>query len=300
MTGKDLFFGLQYIGDDLIEEAELDGFGRQTVGKTVKKGLLIAAIVALFLLLTGFAVFLFKLEHLVIPRAPSETTSTNAVAQNILSMQGYEGSPTYQALSEWLAFQASYVAQNPELRFNSDYQRPDDYYHYPCYTQEMVDKVDELCEKYGLKTIGKAVFLDNQSEMEEYGFSAILAQDASPHFFNAQVFQGGSFVADGELDLSQDFEKTIQFQMRSLMKDVFYTVPLGLDDLSGLIQWNYQTRDGCTALLALSNWVGLIFLEKEDRFISVIIIDVPPSGQISEGLPKDTAFLEAVCNCFVF
>lgn len=59
-------------------------------------------------------------------------------------------------------------------------------------------------------------------------------------------------------------------------------------------------RDGCTALLAVSHQVGLIFVEKEERFISIVIDEVPASDGAFTGLPDDTAFLEAVCDCFVF
>ena len=164
----------------------------------------------------------------------------------------------------------------------------------------MVEKVDELCEKYRLHTIGKPVFITNQAEAEQYGLAGILLQAAAPRCLYGHIFDDGTFVMSGELELSQDFEKIVQFQMRSLMKDAFYTVPLGLNDLSDFIQWNYRTKDGHTALLAVSRQVGLIFAEKEDRFISIIIDEVPASGEAFTGLPKDTAFLEAVCDCFVF
>lgn len=132
MTGKDLFFGLRYIGDDLVAEAEFAVFGNQTTKasapgtpggqrKAAKKGMLIAAMITILLLLTGFTLLFSTLDRLVVPRDIPETTSSPVVAQNILSLQGYEGSPTYQALSEWLAFQVSYVAQDPKLRFNSDF-----------------------------------------------------------------------------------------------------------------------------------------------------------------------------------
>lgn len=311
MNGIDIFFGLNEIGCDLVQEAEFDCFHAQVIQKpciqnghhrkiTAKKWLLIAAITALTLLLAGFTLYLYKLEHLVIPKSDAETGHPLAVSQNILSMQGYEGSPSYMALSEWLDFQTSYAYEHPDWKFNGNYQRPDDYYNYPSFTQEMVDKVDELCEKYGLHTIGKPIFLTNQVEMEEYGLAGILSQNASPRCLYGHVFQDGTFVASGELELSQDYGRIIQFQMQSIMKDAFYTVPLGLDDLSDFIQWNYKTKDGCTSLMALSSQAGLIFVEKEDRFISVIIDEVPSDDTVFVGLPKDMAFLEAVCDCFVF
>ena len=58
MNGKDIFRGLQYIGDDLIENAETGQFPAQNQesGKTrrpIRRPLLIAALIALLLLLVG-------------------------------------------------------------------------------------------------------------------------------------------------------------------------------------------------------------------------------------------------------
>ena len=50
MKGKDLFLGLSYIDKQYIEEAELEDFPRR---KTLRRPLLVAAIVALTLLLVG-------------------------------------------------------------------------------------------------------------------------------------------------------------------------------------------------------------------------------------------------------
>ena len=60
MNGKDIFLGLQYIGEDLIEKAEYGEFPtiaeKEAKRLTTRKPLLIAAIVAILLLLVGCAV----------------------------------------------------------------------------------------------------------------------------------------------------------------------------------------------------------------------------------------------------
>ena len=80
----------------------------------------------------------------------------------------------------------------------------------------------------------------------------------------------------------------------------FYTVHLGLNNISGFVQWNYTTQDGYSALLALNDTTGLIFVENEGRFISIIIGEVPDSNMVFTGLPDDKQFLKKVCDCFVF
>ena len=53
-------------------------------------------------------------------------------------------------------------------------------------------------------------------------------------------------------------------------------------------------------MLALNDKTGLIFVETEGRFISIIIGEVPDSNMVFTGLPKEKPFLEMVCDCFLF
>lgn len=329
MNGKDIFLGLKYVGDDLIEKAEYGQFPasgekRQKAHGRIRRPFLLAALIALLLMLVGCAViYVLSLEQLVVvdhidemvsafeddksetildgsTETLPETTAGPFVAEKVLSLQGYEGSPTYNALQEWLIYAAGYTMQNPELRFTSEFQRPEAYTNYPCYSQEMVDKVDEICGKYGLHLLGKPLFITDAEGMKENGLSGVLSEEAMPRCFYGHLYQDGSFVASGELELSGDYEKTVQFQMRNIKKDAFYTVHLGLNNISGFVQWNYTTQDGYSALLALNDTTGLIFVENEGRFISIIIEEVPDSNMVFTGLPNDKQFLEKVCDSFAF
>ena len=325
MNGRDIIFGLNYVSDSIVEEAEFGAFpvSVENAHRRVRRFFFIAAILGLLMLLMGCAAYFYSLKQLiVIDRAKEvvatvgeyeeemlpegtaetfqETTSGPIVAEKILSLQGYEGSPAYIALQEWLAFAAEYTIQNPELRFTSDFQRPEAYTKYPCYSQDMVDKVDEICSKYGLHLLGKSTFITDAAEMEANGLSGILSDEAAPRCFYGHLCEDGSFTASGELDLSGDYEKTVQFQMHNIKKDAFYTSHLGLNDMSDYRQWNYTTADGYEALLALSDRTGLIFVENEERFISIIIEEVPDANMVFSGLPKEKHFLETVCDCFVF
>lgn len=324
MTGKDLFIALGNISPKYYDEAENDTIASSQGHKSLRRPLLIAAVITLTLLLVGCAVFYaLNLDQLVVvdhtdemvsaledgksetildgsTETLPETTPGSFVAEKVLSLQGYEGSPSYNALQEWLTYATEYTIQNPELRFTSEFQRPEAYASYPCYSQEMVDKVDEICRKYGLHLLGKPLFITDAEGMKENGLSGVLSEEAMPHCFYGHLYQDGSFVASGELEFSGDYEKTVQFQMHNIKKDAFYTVHLGLNNISDYVQWNYTTQDGYSALLALNDTTGLIFVENEGRFISIIIDEVPDSNMVFTGLPNDKQFLEMVCDCFVF
>lgn len=180
------------------------------------------------------------------------------------------------------------------------FMRREAYTNYPCYSQEMVDKVDELCIKYGLHLVGKPFFIPDAEGMAVHGLSGILKEAVMPRCFYGHLFQDGSFVAYGELDFSESYGKTVQFQMNSIKKDAFYTAQLGLNHISDILQWNYTTAEGYRALLALNGDTGFIFAENGGSFISIIIGEVPDANMVFTGLPKEQPFLEAVCDSFVF
>lgn len=328
MNGKDIIWSLEYVSDSIVEEAEYGVFpagteapaGKKKARRGLRRPFLVAAMIGLLMLLMGCAAYFYRLKSLVVidhtektvaettaaesgsnSEVPSETlpetTSGPVVSRQILSLQGYEGSPAYCALQEWLQYATEYTIQNPEIRFSDAFQRPEAYYSYPCYSQEMVEKVDEICGKYGLHLLGKPTFIADAEGMKEYGLSGVLNEDAIPRCFYGHLFQDGSFVASGELEIS---EKTVQFQMHNIKKDAFYTVPLGLNDVSDFLQWNYTAPDRTHALLAYNENTGLIFAEMEEQFISIIIEEVPDPNMVWTGLPKGNHFLEAVCDCFVF
>ena len=323
MNGKDLLIGLGSISPKYYDEAENDTITEAKAIRTFRRPLLLAAIIALLLLLVGCAVYLYRLEHLVVidhskdviatveaykqemlseetSETLPETTAGPFVAEKVLSLQGYEGSPSYNALQEWLTYAAEYTMQNPELRFTSEFQRPEAYTNYPCYSQEMVDKVDEICGKYGLHLLGMPLFITDAEGMKENGLSGVLSEEAMPRCFYGHLYQDGSFIASGELELSGDYEKTVQFQMHNIKKNAFYDTSLGLNNISDFVQWNYNTQDGYKALLVLNERTGLIFVENEGRFVSIIIGEVPDSNMVFTGLPNDKHFLENVCDCFMF
>ena len=319
MNGKDLLIDLGNISQKYYEEAENGNILATAKYKTFRKPLLIAAIIGLLMLLIGCAAYFYSLQQLVVidhakeviavveedisrnaMETVPETDAGPVVAEQVLSLQGYEGSPAYLALQEWWEYAAEYTIQNPDLRFTSDYQRPEAYIKYPCYSQDMVDKVDEICSKYGLHLLGKSTFITDADGMDANGLSGVLSQKATPRCFYGHLYEDGSFVASGELEFSSDYEKAVQFQMHNIKKDAFYTVHLGLNNMSDYTQWNCKTADGYTALLALSDRTGLIFVENEARFVSIIIEEVPDEGMVFTGLPKEKHFLEMVCDCFVF
>lgn len=301
----DLLNAIGAAQDEYIQEAFFPN--KQHSTKTIRLSF-IAALITLLLLLAGCAAWFYRLENLVLIDHTAETIAAAAeseynhgpyIANQALSVQGYMGSPAYNALQEWLAYKTEYIRQNPDCRFQNSFCRPDAYELYGCYTQEMVDKADAICQKYALHIMGKGTFLNNETKMEEHDLTYVLSPDALTQCFYGNLFEDGSFIAEGELSLSGDYDRVVQFQMHMILKDAFYPVslPVNADSYS---QWSYKLSDGCQALMALNDTTGLIITENKDYFITVIVEEVPDENMMWHGLPDDKAFLESVCDRFIF
>lgn len=264
MTGKDLLIGIGNISHKYYDEAENDFIAAPTKYKTLRRPLLVAAIVALTLLLVGCAItYLLRKESLHIGKEIIRGTELE-----VLSAQGIRQTPVYLANQEWLTFTQSY---DPEL---TDYWDSDEaYWAYGVRNQTMVDKVDEICAKYGLQVIGRPwhEHVDCMEFLPLLGVDHLLKpeSDVGLNIPQGRFFPGGSFNAYGSLvfpdgtvlpDLSFDYIK----------KDVFYDVFTYLNpDI--VTERNYTTKDGVQLLLLESEKAGMMLLDREDCFITVTI-----------------------------
>lgn len=271
MNGKDLLIGLGYISSSYFEEAEnavltVTPLSRR---KSLRKPLLVAAIIALILLLVGCAVvYALRLQDMSVGKEtytqrfdedgryidPVEKTKDIVV----FTAPGNEAQQ--KAMLEWFDYLESYdpdgdlMTNDPALP-----HIPDRYeYTYSCYTQDMVDKVDEIAEKYGLKLLDTWIpFQRYQSHifLEETGIGSLLLPDSGtevkgmagmlypPYNFHMEF----SLVTEADpngLLASVSYERNDYFP-RSYMGSRF--------DLSTIEQWDHTTRDGTQVLLALSN-----------------------------------------------
>lgn len=256
-----------------------------------KKMWLIAAIVALLLVLAGCTVvYLLHMqdlklgEHTVISTQQNSSESTEREL-DVLSLQGIQNSSNYLANQEWLAFTQSY---EPELReyWESDEQ----YWAYNVQNQVMVDKLDEICGKYGLNVIGRPwhEHVDCNEFLPLIGVNALLRTESNAiiHIPQGRFFPGGSFTVYGTVKLS-DKEHALDLTYHCVHKDVFYDV-FAYVDPSTVWERNYTTAGGTPVLLLESEKSGMIMVDREDGFIS---IDVALVDGIS---------LEAIADQFDF
>ena len=318
MNGKELFLGLSYISRKYIDEAETDtvsGNAKASPGKysshdsgkhvRLRGHLLIAVIIALMLLLVGCAVIVMRLQHLTIQEEasgiPSET-SFNGEPINIISLQGFMGTDSYAAFQEWQDFLSTYDLDKSILYANNDFQTPDAYFSYSCYSQEMIDKIDEICEKYHLQPLGKPWFFDRGEDVfNSVGIESVLSEKARTGLESSSgyCYADGTFDIEGTLELRGKWNELVSYSLRSVQKTSFDGVPRNIGDVDAYDQWNYTMADGTTVLLASREEVGLMIVDKQDSFVTVGI-DVFANGGFLGNVPQERAFLEEVCEEFDF
>ena len=288
MNGKDLLTAFGNINPQYYEEAEKDTLSSGPARRTLRKPLLVAAIVALSLLLVGCAVvYALRLQDMSIGQETYTQTFDEQgryldepveKTRDILTMYGHSGDAIQQALTEWYDFLNTY---DPEGKFSTNdpdiEEIPDQYeYIYSCYTQDMVDKVNEIAKKYGLKLLETRVpFQSYQSQifLRETGIDSLIRPEA----------EASTSAMAGMLYLPENFNMHFDLKvegMTSVYADYAYTrrdyfprdISGGGLDLSDYVQWDHTAPDGRQLLLARSSkGHGIIIVQTETAMINISI-----------------------------
>ena len=275
-----------------------DGNKKQQKQLSFNRTLLIAAMVALMLFLMGCAWVVMRLQQMTTDAPPF--TDYWGEERSIISLQGFEGSKPYEAFQEWQTFLDSYDPDNTILYASNDFERPDAYYSYFCYSQEMVDKIAEICEKYGLEPLGKPwVYRQADHLFDAVGIDTVFSGTATPleSPFSGYCFNDGTFDMEGDIRLTGEWDYTVGYSLRSVQKTSFDGVYSSVGDLATYDQWEYTMKDGTTVLLALQD-EGRIIVDKEDCFVVVTALGTPED--VYAPIPHDRAFVEAFCEAFDF
>lgn len=283
MTGKDLLTAMSGIDGRYIEEAAPAAAPKR---RSLRRPLLVAAAIAAALLLVGCGiVYALRLQDMSIGKATytqrfddkGKAIDPVEKSLDIITPYGRSGDAIQQALKEWYEFQESYdpdyllATNEPDIPgIPNQYE-----YTYSCYTQEMVDKVDEIVAKYNLKLLDvPIVFQRYQSDifLEETGIQSLLLPDS-----NAQMLE-----LVGELFLPYNIYMEFQIATENAdspwghycytRKDYFPEGVAKRMDLSSYEQWDHTTSDGTKLLLALSSkGQGEIIAEQENAMIMISI-----------------------------
>lgn len=284
MTGKDLLIGIGNISQKYYEEAEKDTVTEAKKHRTLRRPLLIAAVIAMTLLLVGCAVvYALRLQDMSIGQETYTQTFDDQgkyldepveKTRDVLTLFGHSGDSIQKATAEWFAFLDTYDPNGDLMDNIPDHAEfPNQYeFTYGCYTQDMIDKVDEIAAKYDLKLLEEWLpFQAWQTAIfyEETGIDSFLRPDSGAEISSIS----GMFYPPHNVDV--DFELSLEGVRGKLWvtalyarKDYFPVDYPGGTDLSLYEQWDYTAPDGTKLLLALNKkGNGLIIAEPENAML---------------------------------
>ena len=283
MTGKDLLTAMSGIDGRYIEEAAPAAAPKT---RSLRRPLLIAAAIATALLLVGCGiVYALRLQDMSIGKASytqrfddkGKAIDPVEKSLDIITPYGRSGDAIQQALKEWYEFQESYDPDGALLTDEPDIPDiPNQYeYTYSCYTQEMVDKVDEIAAKYNLKLLKEWIpFQRYQSDifLEETGIRSLLRQDSDAQITGMAGMLYLPYNFSMEFELVTENAGKLMTSYGYARKDYFPSAFAGGMDIDAYEQWDHTTPGGTKLLLALnSKGQGEIIAEQENAMIMISI-----------------------------
>ena len=283
MTGKDLLTAMSGIDGRYIEEAAPAAAPKT---RSLRRPLLIAAAIAAALLLVGCGiVYALRLQDMSIGKASytqrfddkGKAIDPVEKSLDIITPYGRSGDAIQQALKEWYEFQESYDPDGALLTDEPDIPDiPNQYeYTYSCYTQEMVDKVDEIAAKYNLKLLEEWIpFQRYQSDifLEETGIQSLLLPDSGAQITGMAGMLYPPYNFSMEFNLVTENAGTLMTSYGYARKDYFPRAFPGGMDIDAYEQWDHTTPGGTKLLLALSGkGQGEIIAEQENAMIMISI-----------------------------
>ena len=272
-----------------------------------KKMVVLAAVVCLLAGLSTVAAASgwFGLRDLTLPKqrvvmpVDPETDEREEQMVDVISLQGYAGTPENQAVAEWQNFLTNYDQDGSILEEigNGPTGLDRRYDLYLVYTREMADKLDEIVEKYGLSLHTDIYdFLSDKEVCQAVG-GDFLGENRA---YSAYMYEDGTFKFDGEGYIHS--YGRVDYQFMRCVRGSFTDVILNVGDVSQYREWSYRTACGVPATLALGPGKALIIADLEDSFVTLNVLagtETDPDDIFSSG-PLSAENLEALADSFDF
>lgn len=260
-----------------------------TMKRFARKPMLIAASLILAILMVGCAAVLLGLDDLMIDEysytqpawinADGERIEETQITKSVISLQGIAGSSNQMAAQEWYEFSQNYDTDRKILQVSDDFRAPDAYQAYFVYSQEMVEKVDEIAEKYGLQLAGRQALVQDWAKdifFESLGIESLFTDEASAEMgFGAGYFyECGNFKMEFECTPQNpefQWEHPLFLTLNYREKDYLDTVFMHLN-VENAQQQTLKLFDGTEVLVvqvqdSQSGDSVHVFCDREDAFV---------------------------------
>lgn len=310
MKGTDMVYAMQYLDDEKIHQAEYGEFSprnfyRDMGGrKNPRQIFLLAAVIALASVLVGCGVlYVLHRQQLRIADREiydmpwvelSEENEMGAIPQQVLTTSGPEDSKRYQAAKEWNEFEVSYARDHD---WDETFSCPSEYERYGLYSQEMVDKLEEILDKYDLQPIGARVVSQGQKGILDYlGLETVLRPGvpAKINDMDAAYFESRYLILSCRIQMEEGEDRwpystyvTCTFSGKEILDDGV----LILDYPDTWEEWNYTTSSGENFLILYSPeyWECYAIYDRGDAMVSLTI-------QTAQALYTDNRYSENRMN----
>ena len=295
---------LELIGETPLQYV-LDAENTAAKKLPAKRIWLIAAIVVILAILVGCVAYVLNLQDLVLfERTYEDWTTGETEPRSVISLQGPAGSKAYLAAQEWLEWKQTYDPERKLFSEGACAAFPEEYQPYSIYTQEMKDKLDEICDKYGIELMGRPYYdTDNAYVLEALQIGGICRADSSVQTEEhiRYIYRNGSFAANCTITPDEAlWPEPLLVDYTCYYKDAFHEVVLSVADFEAYEQWNYTATDGKKLLLALGPEKALIFAQTGDWFFAVTHIDTKAGNALDGETTMSKEVLETVANAFDF
>ena len=293
MNGKDIFLGLKYVGDDLIEKAEYGQFptkaehtATQKKRMSIRRPFLIAAIIAMMLLLVGCAVvYMLSIQDVKIAEVTESrdyrlvdgiyVEDPHEVSQNVLTLAGLKGSKPYQACADFFAFKDEYTRNMEAMMENGTL--PEGFLENDTYGKAMDAKAEELAEEYSLKLEGEALgFRTTRNLCDALGIERLMqdSQEVSAVIDMGSCYENGNFRL--YLDFTFPGDKGYEVSktngtLRWNRADCFSTDYATIINSGDWSERNYTTSSGSEVLIlrSPSQERGYIICDRGEALMSL-------------------------------
>lgn len=288
MNGKDIFLGMKYIGEDLIDEAEYGSLSQKSRAEkevrrhSLRRPLLIAAVIALMVALVGCAVaYVLSLENVKIKNATEErnvfadngyeVVGTETVDVSVLSLAGLKGTPAYQACADFYAYEAA-LRQEMETQIAAG-NPPED----GTFTNALSVKAGELAKSYGLKPEGETLkFRTVRTLCDALGVERFFRETEG--IVTDITWGGANENGNFSLILNMYFPTDAVFStytapsvLRWNWKDSFSSDYITIDDTGDWTEKHYTTSSGNDILILYSpsNEYGYLLCDRGEALMSL-------------------------------
>lgn len=232
--------------------------------KKLWRTLLIAAAISALFTAAAAAAGWFGLSGLKIG-TNSET------GRSVISLQGVAGSPEARAVAELTEYCDAHPRsyKTNDLTEEESLKLWEEYGGYAVYNREGYQKVDELCEKYGLRKLGRLEYPEGERAFcEAAGIGRLTREHGGwqSRYLSGYIYEEGTFDMQGVVDTAE-LPYSIMYDFRRASKGTLGYVVGQIEDVNMFTEWDYTSSDGVK--LHLANAVGSTSSERA----SFILLD---------------------------